>query len=574
MAAAVKKEGSAATPLSRAWEITTPDGADRRYREGIMAGIPHDIASSLIDAYLGTAANAGRIAANIDLRESVESVVQSVDWALLSSSSALKRSAERSALACASIASSAADEATAMAGCRAFALTLGVIPPPQKTGESAKPCLLRLQCLRWWRRQLRRQVNRRAESACIKLGMVHRRAGRYISSRALKHRREHLSESDKIMMRTILRRGDGQEISLYDAAQCTVSNPVVRRAELLTRVAGFEAIAKGRGDECLFVTWTAPSKYHSRAYNDGSILPNWGGQSPADAQQHLCKQWQSARAMLHKAGLHIYGMRVAEPHHDGCTHWHMLIFCASTSAARVGKVLRECALRVDGDEKGAEKNRCKIVKIDPARGTASGYVSKYISKNVGGEKDEEGKKKENKGGQERVEAWRSLWGVRQFQFFGGPPVGIWREFRRLNSALVDPAAEALRYEISVKISWEGYCRAVGPLAGANAMSVKLLRAHVDKLTAYGEDSPARVIGVSVGSCDIITRLWDWQIVKPGKSEGEPAEITPWTSVNNCNGTVPQGRIKGGMWCESTKKIFEKCRSALLEEQQHQTKEVN
>lgn len=572
MAAAVKKDGPAATPLGRAWEITTPDGADRRYRHELMAGIPHDIASGLIDAYISTAESKGRISANINLRESVEGVVQSVDWALLTSSSALKRSAERSALACASIVSSAPNEDAAVAGCKAFALTIGVIPPPQKSGGSPGPCLMRMQCIRWWRRQLRNQVNRRAETACIKLGMVHRRAGRYISDRALQHRRQHLSESDKIMKGIILRRGDGQEISLYDAAQCTVSNPVVRRAELLTRVTGFEAIAKSRDDECLFVTWTAPSKYHSRAYSDGSQLPNWGGESPIESQRHLCRQWQSARALLHQAGLHIYGMRVAEPHHDGCAHWHMLIFCAKTSAAHVGKVLRECALRVDSDEKGAEKNRCKIVKIDPARGTASGYVSKYISKNVGGVKGEGGKKKENNGGQERVEAWRSLWGVRQFQFFGGPPVGIWREFRRVNSALEDPNAEALRYEISVKISWEGYCRAVGPLAGAGAMSVALLRAHVDKLTAYGEDSPARVIGVSVGSCDIITRLWDWQIVKPGESKGAPAEVAPWTSVNNCNGPIPKGQIKEGLWCESTKRIFEKCRSALFEEQQHQIKE--
>jgi hypothetical protein len=35
---------------------------------------------------------------------------------------------------------------------------------------------------------------------------------------------------------------------------------------------------------------------------------------------------------MHKAGLRWYGVRVAEPHHDGTVHWHLLCFMRKKTA--------------------------------------------------------------------------------------------------------------------------------------------------------------------------------------------------------------------------------------------------
>ncbi|WP_438464292.1 replication endonuclease [Marinomonas sp. PE14-40] len=42
------------------------------------------------------------------------------------------------------------------------------------------------------------------------------------------------------------------------------------------------------------------------------------------------------------------------------------------------------ALSEDGNERGAKRYRFKALKMDPAKGDATGYIVKYISKNVHG----------------------------------------------------------------------------------------------------------------------------------------------------------------------------------------------
>ncbi|MBS1212386.1 MAG: replication protein, partial [Proteobacteria bacterium] len=133
--------------------------------------------------------------------------------------------------------------------------------------------------------------------------------------------------------------------------------------------------------------------------------------------------------------IQIYGIRVCEPQHDGTPHWHLLLFMEARNAETAGSVLRDYALREDGDEPGAQQHRFESVAIDWNKGTAAGYIAKYVSKNIDGfglEDDLNGH--DAKQTAPRVEARASTWGIRQFQQIGGPPVTIWRELRRLSDA--------------------------------------------------------------------------------------------------------------------------------------------
>ncbi len=90
--------------------------------------------------------------------------------------------------------------------------------------------------------------------------------------------------------------------------------------------------------------------------------------------------------------------------------------------------------------------RCDVKQIDPEMGgSATGYIAKYISKNIDGYAmddeladetvsinpetgEKEGKKAKDMA--KNVSAWKSRWNIRQFQFFGGAPVTTYRELRR------------------------------------------------------------------------------------------------------------------------------------------------
>ena len=143
------------------------------------------------------------------------------------------------------------------------------------------------------------------------------------------------------------------------------------------------------------------------------------------------------RSKLDREGIRCYGFRIAEPHHDGTPHWHLLLFFHPDEAAQARKIARHYLWKTDSPgEPGAWRHRFNSKAIDPEKGTAAGYLAKYVSKNINGaglghlESDEDWTSSLAESAN-RVRSWASAWGIRQFQQIGGPSVTVWRELRRL-----------------------------------------------------------------------------------------------------------------------------------------------
>lgn len=406
---------------------------------------------------------------------------------------------------------------------RAQAENIGVEPPcPGTGGITLSGAVARMEDEDWWRRVLRRATGRERERRARAEGKVHKFAGTYVSDNTLHRRRRRRQANRELMacMEAINELGDS--FTLEQLADRSMANPHIRRSELMARIAGFEHMAKDLGHVAAFYTITCSSRMHCRRALDGKPVPNDDGTTPHEAQVYLRTLWSRARAKLHRQGLGIYGLRVAEPNHDGTPHWHLLLFMEPNHQQQVSEVLTEYALQVDGDEPGAESHRIKAEPIDWTRGSAAGYVAKYVSKNVDGAhigEDVDGT--DARHAAERIEAWARVWGIRQFQQIGGPPVSAWRELRRLEDAEDELIDQARTY--ADQGDWAEFTRLMGgPTARRSAMPVTVAKTWSDEPGRYGEPKGYEVFGVRTYEVTVCTRKHVWRIERGGGAGREAA----------------------------------------------------
>lgn len=408
-------------------------------------------------------------------------------------------------------------------------------------GKAARLC-----CPDWWARQFTKQSEREAEHFAIKSGFVRRGVSAYISKALLKHIEAKQQASIEAMERLEAVNTDtGETLPMMEVLQGSIANPEVRRIELMVRCRGFEDYAEQQGHAAAFYTITAPSKYHATAWNAAAKKAynnrKYSGVTPRDTQSYLVQLWARIRAKLKRDALNVYGFRVCEPHHDGTPHWHLLLFMNPAHEKAVTRIMKSYALAEDGNEHGAAKHRFTVELIDTAKGSATGYIAKYISKNINGsgigEDHESGL--DASLGAERVRAWASLWGIRQFQQIGGAAVGVWRELRRISKCPDGLLNEAMKAADSG--DWMQYLILQGG-ADANRNEQPIKCYTVERINSetgepllnkYGEpmDTVKGVIEL-IESGKVQTRVHEWIIQrKPDGFDCEGAAAR--SSVNNC-----------------------------------------
>ena len=433
--------------------------------------------------------------------------------------------------------------------------------------------LARMLCADWWYRKLWKMRCEWREEQLRAVCLVNKKASPYVSYEAVIHKREQRRKSLEFFRSHELVNEDGDSLDMEDVINSSASNPAHRRNEMMACVKGLELIAEMRGDCAVFYTITCPSRFHATLSN-GRPNPKWSNATVRQSSDYLVDTFAAFRKAMHKAGLRWYGVRVAEPHHDGTVHWHLLCFMRKKDRRSVTALLRKFAIRADREELGNNTGpRFKSELINPRKGTPTSYIAKYISKNIDGRglanevSKETGKSLRDNA--ENVNAWASLHRVQQFRFFGIPGRQAYRELRLLaGQAKRDlpplkpiPGKPELTPEILAALANArpviGNPRLDAVLAAADVGcfatyiiaqgGVLVPRKHHlvrtayelnDEPSAYGDHS-TRIYGIwsPIAEGRICTHAVKWKMVRKAvdvqEATADQGACAPWTRGNNC-----------------------------------------
>lgn len=455
-------------------------------------------------------------------------------------------------------------------------------------------CIARMMDPAWWRKNLRRETLKENETIEHAAGHIRRREQCYVSDHAGHILRVRRKASRTMLEQMEVMNEEGDTFNLAEIVDKSVSNPKLRRGELMMRCRGFEEMADYQGHGAEFLTLTCPSRFH-RFDGSGKLNKKWDGATPRQAQDYLCKLWGKIRAAWKRKGFAPYGFRVAEPHHDGCPHWHILLFMPKEHAgwfmpgrfiagekeygAGVLGIAGRYALKDSPTERGAAAHRFTVKHIDPDEGSATGYIAKYICKNIDGAKEDG----EQMGldfasgtnaaeSSKRVRDWASAWHIRQFQQIGGPSVTVWRELRRVGQDIevpLQPSLFDMAQSAADRSLWSLFWMLQGgPDVARKSLAIKTLY-EAGEVGRYG-DNTAKIWGVSCREdgqdTEHQTRLHTWTIQRAGLADTNAADADfkeyragqkrnaefirlfqgfeverigaaerTWTGVNNCTG---------------------------------------
>lgn len=416
-------------------------------------------------------------------------------------------------------------------------------------GKTIYTKALRVITHEWWERRLKKYQLMAQETIAREFGVVNKKNNIYVSDSAVSRVEARRYQSWQVLkkLECVNQDDNTERLNMFDVASASIANPANRHNELMVRASGFDAYAQSNSHVADFYTVTTPSKYHAYHYT-GHKNKKFAGATPRDAQDYLVKVWAQVRAKLKRESIQIYGLRIAEPHHDGTPHWHMLLYVQKSHRQQLRRIIRTYVMYEDNEELNTDRRRdarYKVEGINFARGSGASYILKYIAKNIEGIKGADSEDYESGTDSNatagRVSVWASVWGIRQFQQIGGGSISVWRELRKLRDK-TEGEINSDMYALWLSADSNEWSKFIELLGGADMprsqqlaglykeISPPELRLNSDTgelidiaLNKYGEEIE-EVRGVLFPSGVLNTRLKTWKIEKVSLSDCAPLEF--------------------------------------------------
>lgn len=237
----------------------------------------------------------------------------------------------------------------------------------------------------------------------------------YVSKRAIKLVSDEREDSLTAMSKIRVKSGK----KLCDVAKSQHS----KFTEMYLELSAIEKLASERNMTWLFITLTCPPVYHSNPKNGNC---SYDGSTIVDAKNYLQDRWRKLVRFISKKdsscphlkfGLETaFGKKIIEANQDGTPHFHLILFCHNSLVIDYKSLFKRFfGKKVDFRQKGYDKNGNRICD-NKRQASAASYVSKYILKQFGLEKDKNGKVKDTS--LNKMLAWRSMTQFRSHSSFG------------------------------------------------------------------------------------------------------------------------------------------------------------
>ncbi|WP_346098368.1 replication endonuclease, partial [Pseudomonas veronii] len=203
-----------------------------------------------------------------------------------------------------------------------------------------------------------------------------------------------------------------------------VSTEKQRFAEIYVQVSSLDTYAKRLDYKPLFITFTAPARFHPKPSKGAS---SWDGSTPKDSNDYLKGLWNAFRKDIHRHKIEMNGFWAVEPHKDQCFHKHALMYVNR-------KHYDELVILINKHFRHSE-NAVRIEEIDTKKSKATSYVMKYLTKSFNMDFElKDGVLNIDKleiSNHKKVRAVQALWSVRRYAMFGVKnTLSLWRELKR------------------------------------------------------------------------------------------------------------------------------------------------
>jgi hypothetical protein len=393
----------------------------------------------------------------------------------------------------------------------------------QRKGKSVVGDIARYCCPKWWKRKLRTIHRRNFEHIAQFMGQVNEQRNIYISDHSLEKIKQGKKANKKFINTLLVINEEGSQFDLCDFVENSLSNPKNKYAELLMRMFGTAQYAKNKAYNAHLITILCPSEMKS-SFKYGDMNDDYNKESTLNAHHFINKVWKNSRTAIDKLTKNFFGFRVVEPCHDGSPHWHLIVYTPANQSDSILALFKKkveqvyshkgeqlsCSFDVQEVNDKEVKNVIFYLVKSLEGKVAGNYCEKHLKSRLFHNKTDKEEEKENN--KKRIFAWSSLWGIRQFQQFGMPPIGLWREARKIaNKADINTRDI---WCFSKNGDWPAFIESVGGSACKKVeLKVKLHKVDSENCDCYGDRLGKVTIGLEIDGSVYKSRVHDW-VIKP------------------------------------------------------------